>query len=520
MPNFAVLTELNTLGKMDKFLYDAPETTHFHHQHMQTTNFAVDQILTPMSGNNNTRFAEIEREGDLALDCYLVVDRPGLGESDQVLITVTKDNGLPAAITAGADVTQGSSTPGTVVDDADKGDTSFVIQGSVSASLPTGTLTIVASDGSNITLEADEYTAEVAGYDSSCLVNHFGWSILKSVQLTIGNQCIERLSGAYLLAWYELADNITGRLMYNVDNENLDLAERLYIPLPFTFARNRTGITDQALPLIGLQFHAVKVTINLQNLSDCIKGSPVITQAAYDSATRFSTDTASGNTLSSWNDFQFHLLTDQVYLDKTERMEFANAKGDMLIGQVQERMLSKHNLNRPFQLTYNHSIRELIWAVRRVKGYSNDTAAAEKEQLYGGSYDVDFFITGAMKEKDKAPRLLYAEGIESVSLKLNNHERFHALGKYGSYFRSVQPHAHYDNKDNLGKRIYSYNFGLHPADDQPSGSINMSRIDNVMMTLNTDIPEEEQDMHEYYVWARNYNILHIENGMGGLVLTS
>lgn len=512
MPNFAVLTELNTLGKMDKFLYDAPETTHFHHQHMQTTNFAVDQILTPMSGNNNTRFAEIEREGDLALDCYLVVDRPGLGESDQVNITVTKAGGLPAAIAANAEVNEGSNTIGTV---ASINATSFVITRSANASLPMGELTI-----GTVTLASNEYTAAVIEYDSENLVPAFGWNILKSVQLTIGNQCIERLSGAYLLAWYELADNITSTLMYNVDDDNMELAERLYIPLPFTFARNRTGVTDQALPLIGLQFHAVKVTINLQNLSDCIKGSPVITQPAYESATRFSTDPHIGDTLSSWNDFQFHLLTDQVYLDKTERMEFANAKGDMLIEQVQERMLSKHNLNRPFQLTYNHSIRELIWAVRQVKGYSDNTDAAIKEQLYGGTDDVDFYITARKKAVNGAPTFLHAEGIESVSLKLNNHERFHALGKYGSYFRSVQPHAHYDNKDNLGKRIYSYNFGLHPTSDQPSGSINMSRIDNVMMTLNTDIPDEEQDMHEYYVWARNYNILHIENGMGGLVLTS
>ena len=418
MPNFAVLTELNTLGKMDKFLYDSPELTFFRYQHMKTTNFAVDQILTPMSGNNNTRFAEIEREGDLALNCYMVVDVPGM----------------------------------------------------------------LASMG-------DYYEKRI---------DNAGLAMIDNVQLTIGNQCVERLSGAYMMAWDELSG---GRKqltkLSNSENkliaaEDAGQAHRLYVPLPFTFTKN----SGAALPLIGLQFHAVKITVNLRNVTDIYRDSPNIVMDAYQSSKGKTADGKAINqelsTVSSWKDFQFHLLTDQVYLDKEERNAFADYSNDVLIEQVQERKLSKHNLNRPFQLTYNHSISELIWGI-----YNNNGDFALK---------LDIART--------------AEGISEVSLKLNNHERFHALGKHGDYFRKVQPYQHHTDVPTSTSKIYCYNFGLKPEDAQPSGSINMSRIDNVMMTLTTDIPDGKQSEYDYYLWARNYNVLRIQNGMGGLVLTS
>ena len=427
MPNFAVLTELNTLGKMDKFLYDSPELTFFRYQHMKTTNFAVDQILTPMSGNNNTRFAEIEREGDLALNCYMVVDVPGM-DAD-----TAKDNA--------------------------------------------------------------------------------GLAMIDNVQLTIGNQCVERLSGAYMMAWDELSG---GRKqltkLSNSENkliaaEDAGQAHRLYVPLPFTFTKN----SGAALPLIGLQFHAVKITVNLRNVTDIYPDSPKIIMDAYQSSkgkTADAADAADGDAVSSWNDFQFHLLTNQVYLDKEERNAFADYSNDVLIEQVQERKLSKHNLNRPFQLTYNHSISELIWAI------ANDECKFELD--LGNKPDTD--AGEDENTDDPTGPAITAEGISEVSLKLNNHERFHALGKHGDYFRKVQPYEHHTNV--RSSKIYCYNFGLKPEDAQPSGSINMSRIDNVMMTLHSDIPDGNQSDYDYYLWARNYNVLRIQNGMGGLVLTS
>lgn len=457
MPNFAVLTELNTLGKMDKFLYDSPELTFFRYQHMKTTNFAVDQILTPMSGNNNTRYAEIEREGDLALNCYLVVDAPGMRPKPEA-----DDNADDGA------------------DDAD--------DGAVQAQ------NAEADDADDDDAEEEEEEKEKEYYP----VDSIGLQMINNVQLTIGNQCIERLSGVYMLAWDELSGGIKrlrGPAHELIHPFTMSKAHRMYIPLPFTFTKH----SGAALPLIGLQFHAVKVTLRLNNFSDVYKNSPQISMDSYLSHKGLSEDEIDKDdrqNAASWNDFQFHLLTNQVYLDKEERNAFADYSNDILVEQVQERNISVHSLGRPMQLTYNHSISELIWCIYHRKS---------------GEFKLG---------KDDNDEQIEAEGISEVSLKLNNHERFHALGKYGSYFRTVQPYQHHSNMP-VGS-IYCYNFGLKPEDAQPSGSINMSRIDNVMMTMQTDVEdfEDKKDDYDVYLWARNYNVLRIQNGMGGLVLTS
>ena len=392
MPNFAVLTELNTLGKMDKFLYNNPELTFFRYSHMKTTNFALDTIMTHMDGNSRRRSAEIEREGDLAMSCYLVVDCPGI----------------------------------------------------------TG-----------------QYAEKL------------GYAMIKSVSLNIGGQCIERLTGEYMCAWDELSGGLKrlsdagANQLINPDDDGL--ATRLYVPLPFTFTQN----SGSALPLIGLQHHAIKVEVELNNVGQIAPGT--VQMAAYLSNQASAATAADTQAAAKWSDFDFHLMTCQVYLDKEERQSFADYSNDMLITQVQERIVDKSDLNRSFQLTFNHSINHLMWTMQGV--------AATKE------------------------------GCSEVSLTFNNHERFHAMKQHGRYFRTVQPYMHHSNVPLKGAsdRIYCYNFGLKPEDAQPSGSVNMSRIDNVHMKLSTD---DDANNLTIRLYARNYNVLRIQNGMGGLVLTS
>jgi hypothetical protein len=51
---------------------------------------------------------------------------------------------------------------------------------------------------------------------------------------------------------------------------------------------------------------------------------------------------------------------------------------------------------------------------------------------------------------------------------------------------------------------------LDTAKTQPTGSLNFSRIDSArLLSSNQDFDEK--------IYAINYNILHIEKGMGGLM---
>ena len=62
-----------------------------------------------------------------------------------------------------------------------------------------------------------------------------------------------------------------------------------------------------------------------------------------------------------------------------------------------------------------------------------------------------------------------------------------------------------------------YSFALDPESTQPSGTCNFSKLDNVVLNLecSANIPSGVIN-----VYAINYNILRIQNGMSGLMFSS
>lgn len=102
-------------------------------------------------------------------------------------------------------------------------------------------------------------------------------------------------------------------------------------------------------------------------------------------------------------------------------------------------------------------------------------------------------------------------------LLLNGHSRFSE--KTGNYFNYVQPYQHFTRTPSDGINIYS--FALNPQEHQPSGSCNMSKIDNAILSLNFNFESDQTNNPEWSdtnlkVFACNYNILRIMGGMGGL----
>jgi len=97
---------------------------------------------------------------------------------------------------------------------------------------------------------------------------------------------------------------------------------------------------------------------------------------------------------------------------------------------------------------------------------------------------------------------------------LNGHDRFSTRG--AGYFSLVQPYQHHTRiPDAIG--IYVYSFALNPEQHQPSGSVNMSRIDNATLLLNLTTGTNAVKLH---VYAVNYNVLRVMAGMGGLAYSN
>jgi hypothetical protein len=119
--------------------------------------------------------------------------------------------------------------------------------------------------------------------------------------------------------------------------------------------------------------------------------------------------------------------------------------------------------------------------------------------------------------------------VEAGVIQLNGHDRFDQ--REGAYFHLIQTYDYHSSTPQPGVNVYS--FALHPEQHQPSGTCNLSRIDNttIVLYLYTDVPFPDPARNppplsvvgpssEFYIYDTNYNVLRIMSGMGGLAYSN
>lgn len=304
---------------------------------------------------------------------------------------------------------------------------------------------------------------ELDDHDSSW-VNNIGHFILNEVSIEIGGQIIDKHYGDWLNIWSQLTQPAEKSACYDkLIGSNLGYhGSKLYIPLQFWFCKH-PGL---ALPLIALQYHEVKINIDFKNASDCYIGN------------------ASTPRLRNVS-----LLVDYIFLDIEERRQFAQNDHEYLIEQVQFSGNETYTTpNVICDLSFNHPCKEFIWVLQPI-------SREISKQWY------DYSLNGNDQQT-----------IIDAYIRLNGHERFTKFD--AEYFNLVQPFQHHTSIPSPG--VYVYSFALHPEDHQPSGTINMSRIDNALLILSTRI----SGSYKLRVYATNYNILRISSGMGGVAFSN
>jgi len=283
--------------------------------------------------------------------------------------------------------------------------------------------------------------------------------MIKSVEVEIGGQKIDKHYSAWLDIYDELFD----------DNKDLKTAiHGSFMPLRFWFNRN-PGL---ALPLIALQYHEVKIVADFD-------------LTAWDNDANTTTPAVVPTTTG--------LLVNYLYLDTDERRRFAQVSHEYLIEQVQHTGIESLGtpakdgvLTKSLTLTFNHPVKALFW---------------------NGLTNKDYKGVSSYKAK----------------LQLNGHDR--ATEQGNMYYTGVQPYEcglrHYHSGNLTVSNTGMYSFCLKPAEHQPSGTCNFSRIDNarLVLTLTGDnsATRESQSLH---VFAMNYNVLRIMSGMGGLAYSN
>ena len=300
-----------------------------------------------------------------------------------------------------------------------------------------------------------------------------GHALIKSAEIEIGGQRIDKHYGDWMHIWNELtqtAGHVKGYKKMVGESVTAGEETDLFIPLEFWFCRN-PGL---ALPLIALQYHEVKINLEFRSVAECCSGGSAPSLSAVS------------------------LYVDYIYLDTDERRRFAQVSHEYLIEQVQFTGDESASVtNHKSKLNFNHPCKELIWVIQR------EDATSKTD----GPQDWFDYSTAS----DDNPLI-------SAKLQLNGHDRF--SDRSGRYFNLVQPYQNHTNiPESTGINVYS--FGLKPEEHQPSGTCNMSRIDNA--TLNLDIKDTiftGNKTATIRVYATNYNVLRIMSGMGGLAYSN
>jgi hypothetical protein len=375
-----------------------------------------------------------------------------------------------------------------------------------------------------------------------------GEQLISQVEVEIGGQRIDRQYGDWMHIWnqltlskeqergyYKMIGNTT-QLTYICDPSFADVdgpcsaeavrqvcAPRnalpettLYVPLQFWYCRN-PGL---ALPLIALQYHEVKINIDIRNIEECLWAVTSYTGegSKVDDAYKQSLAAAS-------------LFVDYIFLDTDERRRMAQNPHEYLIEQLQftgdESVGSSSN---KIKLNLNHPCKELIWVVQPDANVDycaslqrntalnnllgaqpfNYTDALDalpnavhafggKDTITTGSggfinstgYFDDPFAPGTAADNggdgaagstlsDAGVFVLAETALDMhcwgenpvvvAKLQLNGQDRFSE--REGTYFDLVQPFQHHTRAPDTGINVYS--FALRPEEHQPSGTCNFS----------------------------------------------
>jgi len=317
-------------------------------------------------------------------------------------------------------------------------------------------------------------------------VNGIGNQIIKSVELQIGGETIDQISGYMLDVYNEMLVSysikpsyysmIGKKFTYGI-NSQTD-SQLLYVPLPFWFCRD----ISRSLPLINLGYMDVSVIVELLPFTDCWykkSGAAEPTNIHVSS---------------------MKLLCNYIYLDVYERRKLlATPKLEYLIEQFQEPPIMGITSNQTsftHTIFLNHPVKEFIWFYQ----------ADYFDNLNDTNNYANALNPGTINE-------ILVEPITTVELKFNGNDRFNILG--AKYFRTVQPYQHHTSSpDNY---VYLFSFAINPEINQPSGTCNFSKIDDVRLNLGLT-----SNILAGYIkcLAVNYNMIRIENGMAGVLYSS
>ena len=320
-----------------------------------------------------------------------------------------------------------------------------------------------------------------------------GEQLISMVEVEIGGQRIDRQYGDWMHIWNQLTLTAeqergynkmighTTQLTYLIDPKFADIetacgangapaavcAPRkalpettLYVPLQFWFCRN-PGL---ALPLIALQYHEVRINLELRPSDECLWAVKSLSTKANSVAGQ-KVVTVGGN-VKQTAAYQKSLVAtslyvDYIFLDTDERRRMAQNPHEYLIEQLQftgdESVGSSSN---KIKLNFNHPCKELVFVVQKDENVDYCSSFLEGEVLCNAFGAQPFNYTDAI---DALPNSISAfAALETVrdNKGVIENELFQDAGadltsdEYGAGFTAASASAIHESWD-----YYSTNVG-------------------------------------------------------------
>ena len=253
-----------------------------------------------------------------------------------------------------------------------------------------------------------------------------GEQMIAQVEVEIGGQRIDRQYGDWMHIWnqltlskeqergyFKMVGNTT-QLTYICDPSWADVdgpcdgdgprqvcAPRnalpettLYVPFQFWYCRN-PGL---ALPLIALQYHEVRINLDIRPIDECLWAVNTLSGPA---GTNLKVNAAYNQSLVAAS-----LYVDYIFLDTDERRRMAQNPHEYLIEQLQftgdESVGSSSN---KIKLNFNHPVKELIWVVQSDENVNYCSSLVGDQLLYKTLGSQPFNYTDAV---DALPNALHS----------------------------------------------------------------------------------------------------------------
>lgn len=310
------------------------------------------------------------------------------------------------------------------------------------------------------------------GGEYACWSDAIGYSIFNGpIELQIGGVVVDKLYPVGLDIMNELtvqsSDLGHNRMILKSDiwRSNIYNATKtvdLMIPLDFWFTKHYS----MALPLLSMTSQEIQINFNFADFNKVIN---------YDGL-----DPVRVEILDS-NIFAEYIMLDDIVLDNFQRQKHQYVitqmvyNGDDAIPPGKNLFTTKINFNNP--------CKELLFCCVDQNNYDNNNYFN-----YSRRSDETSLITEA-------------------SLLLDGKHRYdNFLPEY--IFRDYFPNIVHSVVPT--KHFYVMPFALKPEDEQPTGSINMGRFDEVLLNLKL---RDNNPECKLYVFGIMYNIVTIENGV-------